>query len=119
MKKIALIALLGLSLTGCGKESVERTDLGEKVPIMAEAVIAGDDGSNIETRARQNTGGKGLFDVGSQIGLGLTNSSDGSFGPVYDNMMGLYSGTNWGYYIDGIYNGLILSGFSSWGYVKL
>lgn len=119
MKKIALIALLGLSLTGCSKDSVERTDLGEKVPIMAEAVIAGDAGSDLETRARQNTGGKGLFDVGSQIGLGLTNSSDGSFGPVYDNMMGLYSGTNWGYYIDGIYNGLILSGFSSWVYVNL
>ena len=116
MKKILLICLLATAFAACSKDSGTVGETGEKVDIrILPTVVSAEAGQ--ATRARISGT---AFPVNSQLGLAVkTSPSNVSINAIYDNVMSLYNGTTWGYYLDGVYSGTVLAGFKDWGAINL
>lgn len=117
MKKITLLRFLPfLFLMACTQTPDE--DIDTLQPVSFSVIpSAGQDpasGNPIATRARVN----GTFAVESQVGLGIERV-DGAMSGIYTNFFTRFNGTDWLYYLDGISNGTLLSGFASWGEINI
>ena len=116
MKKIIITGLLAVALVACTKESTTGPGAGgneislEITPTVAQTSQE----EAIETRARVSGTS---FSLGDRVGLFIAGSNVPA--SIYDNILALRGGAGWGYYLNGLYNGTVLSGFSDWNTITL